>query len=137
MRITGVQNDSATFGTKVFMRADAKKMVRKSKAKNAFFDQVKQLKNNGKDDILILSYSQKKAEGGKTGIINADLIVQKGKKYYVNPFSDADILAEKLPDGKYKFIDLLKLYETTQEDMIPTDFTKLCCEKLLTGFKEI
>ena len=140
MRVCEVQPDQQAFGTRVYATKSARKALNRCGARREFASQIKELKNNGNDDILLLSARTRTDEYEKECFINADLLKVSNtliKSYLTNPFFESEKLIEKQPGGKKRYVDLRWIYSVIKEDLIPIWLDDASFKNVLSKYKEL
>ncbi len=139
MQVQAVDNNNTSFGTKVYASSSALKAIKKSphNAKTKIFKHIKDLKNNGVDDVLLLQYE-------KNNTLVADIYaVSTNKNEYLittGGWKVKDYITDPFNYGTRKsYINIKELYQSLIEDIAhshaKTD--KSSTEKYLKEFLEL
>ena len=120
MQIQGINGKNTTFGTKVYASGEALNAINKApkNAKSKIFKHIKDLKNNGVDDVLLLRHE--KSAAGNDALI-ADIygagsnkneylltIDWSAQNYIVDPFTYGD---------RKSYISIKGLYNSLIEEI--------------------
>lgn len=139
MKVQAVNNSNPSFGTKVYASNDALNAISKApkNARTKIFKHIKDLKNNGVDDLLLLQYE-------KDNTLVADIYaVSTNKDEYLittGGWKAKDYITDPFNYGKRKsYISIKGLYKSLIEDIARSNAKtdKASTEKYLKGFLEL
>ena len=111
MQIQKVQSNQTSFGTLVKMDPCTARIISVSKAKNKVLKNLRQLENNGADDILYLSLGRR-----ESFTLKASVYERNGKDYKVSNFQEQPI-SYLMKNGKRKLVDIKQMYADAKNNM--------------------
>ena len=111
MQIQKVQSNQTSFGTLVKMDPYTARIISVSKAKNKVLKNLRQLENNGADDILYLSLGRR-----ERFTLKASVYERNGKDYKVSNFQEQPI-SYLMKNGKRKLVDIKQMYTDAKNNM--------------------
>ena len=122
MNVSGINNVcyNQSFGTKVYVNREALNAIKQSpkNARSKIYKHIKDLKNNGVDDILLLRHEK---YPGRNDALVADIYANglaKDKFVITSGWSAKDYIVDPHTYGnKNSYISIKKLYQNLVEDL--------------------
>ena len=111
MQIQKVQSNQQNFGTTVKMDPCTARILSVSKAKNKILKNIRQLQNNGADDILYLSLGQRQNFN-----VKASVYERNGDNYFISRTKEQPI-SYMMKNGRNRLVDIKKMYEEAKDSV--------------------